>query len=119
VRPSSDDIEALIAPLQNLLEAEKHTHFEMPSSTNDAEMNVVLSLLAGESSDSARSEPTAFVIEQDFGEDEEIQTRRCSPQAFTPSEPSSCTYRGEEKEKATLAVVMLGAGCWPLHTIPR
>jgi hypothetical protein len=73
VRPSLEDIEALIAPLRNLPEAEKQTHFEMSSSTDDAKMNVVLSLLAGESSDSARTEPMAVAIGQDFGEDEEIQ----------------------------------------------
>ena len=72
MRPSSKDIEALIAPLQNLLEVEKQTHFEMSSSTNDAEMNAVLSLLAGESSDSAHTEPMAVAIGQDFGEGEEI-----------------------------------------------
>jgi hypothetical protein len=73
VRPSSEDIEALIAPLRSLFEAEKQTHFEMPSSTNDAEMDVVLSLLAEESSDSALIEPMAIAIGQEFGEDEEIQ----------------------------------------------
>jgi hypothetical protein len=73
VRPSSKDIEALIAPLRNLLEAEKQTHFEMPSSTDDAEMDVVLSLLAGESPDSTHTEPMAIAIGQEFGEDEEIQ----------------------------------------------
>ena len=73
VRPSSEDIEALIVPLQNLPEAEKQTRFEMSSSTNDAEMNVVLSLLARESSDSARIEPMAIAIGQEFGEDKEIQ----------------------------------------------
>jgi hypothetical protein len=52
VRPSTEDIEALIAPLRNLPEAERQTHFEMPSGADDAEMNAVLSLLAGESSNS-------------------------------------------------------------------
>jgi hypothetical protein len=71
VRPSSEDIEALIAPLQNLLEAEKQAYFEMLSITDEAEMNDVLSLLAGESSDSARTKPMAVAIGQGFGEDEE------------------------------------------------
>jgi hypothetical protein len=57
VQPSPKDIEAFIAPLRNLPEAEKQTHFEMPSSTNDSEMDVVLSQLAGESSNSTRTEP--------------------------------------------------------------
>jgi hypothetical protein len=72
VRPSLEDIEALIAPLRNLPEAERQTHFEMPSSTNDAEMDVLLSLLDEESSDSTRAESMAIVTGQEFGEDVEI-----------------------------------------------
>jgi hypothetical protein len=72
VWPSPEDIEALIAPLWNLPEAEKQTHFEMPSGTDDAEMDVVLSLLARESSDSTRTEPMTIVTGQEFGKDEEI-----------------------------------------------
>jgi hypothetical protein len=47
-RPSPKDIEALIAPLQSLPEAERQTHYKMSASTDDAKMDVVLSLLAGE-----------------------------------------------------------------------
>jgi hypothetical protein len=50
---------ALIDPLRSLPEDERQTHFEMPASTDDAEMDVVLSLLAEESSDSTRTEPMA------------------------------------------------------------
>lgn len=63
----------MIAPLQNLLEAEKQTHFEMPSSTDVAEMDVVLSLLAEDSSDSAGTEPMTIATRQELDEDEEIQ----------------------------------------------
>jgi hypothetical protein len=55
VRPSPKDIEALIAPLRSLPGDERQTHFEMPASTDDAEMDVVLSLLAEESSNSTRT----------------------------------------------------------------
>jgi hypothetical protein len=72
VRPSPKDMEALITPLWNLLEAEKQTHFEMPSNTDDAKMDVVLSLLARESSDSTRTEPMTIATGQEFGVDEEI-----------------------------------------------
>jgi hypothetical protein len=62
VRPSLDDIEAFIAPFWGLPEAERQTHFEMPTSTDEAEMNVVLSMLAGESFDSARTESMVVAI---------------------------------------------------------
>jgi hypothetical protein len=52
VRPSPEEIEALIAPLQSLPEAERQTHFEMRASTVDAEMDAMLSLLVRESFDS-------------------------------------------------------------------
>jgi hypothetical protein len=73
VRPSPEDIDALIAPLRNLLEGETQTHFEMPASTDDAEMDVVLSLLAEESSDSTRTEPMAITSGQEFEEEVEIR----------------------------------------------
>ena len=60
VRLSPEDIEALIAPLRSLPEDERQTHFEMPASTDDADIDVVLSLLAGESSDSTHTEPMAI-----------------------------------------------------------
>jgi hypothetical protein len=45
----------------------------MPTSTDDAKMDVVLSLLAGESSDSTRTEPMANTTGQEFGEEAEIR----------------------------------------------
>jgi hypothetical protein len=42
VRPSPEDIEALIAPLWSLPEAERQTHFEMPADTDEAEMDACL-----------------------------------------------------------------------------
>jgi hypothetical protein len=73
VRPSPEDIEALIAPLLSLPEAKRQIHFEMPASTDDAEMDVVLSLLAGESSNSTCTKPMAIMTGQEFGEDVEIR----------------------------------------------
>jgi hypothetical protein len=68
VRPSSEEIEALIAPLRSLPEDERQTHFEMPASTDDTEIDVVLSLLAGESSDSTHAEPMAITNGQELSE---------------------------------------------------
>jgi hypothetical protein len=101
VWPSLEDIEALIAPLRNLPEAEKQTHFEMSSSIDDAEMDVVLSLLAGESSDFTRTEPMPIATRQEFGEDEEIQKpegarRKRSRRVNHPAAPV------EEKKKRRL-----------------
>jgi hypothetical protein len=69
VRPSLKDIEALIAPLRNLPNDEKQTHFEMSTSLDDAEIDDVLSMLAGESSDSTHAEPMAITAGQELGKE--------------------------------------------------
>jgi hypothetical protein len=66
VWPSPKDIEALIAPLWNLPNDEKQIHFEMPASPDDAEIAVVLNMLAGESSDSTHAEPMAITAGQEL-----------------------------------------------------
>jgi hypothetical protein len=98
VRPSPEDIEALIAPLRNLPNDEKQTHFEMPASTDDAEIDVVLSMLAGESSDSNHAELMAITVGQGLGE--EVETRK--PEGARPKRPhrvSRPTAPAEEKKK--------------------
>jgi hypothetical protein len=98
VRPSPKDIEALIAPLRSLPEDERQTHFEMPASTDDAEIDVVLSLLFGESSDSTCTKPMAITTRQEFGE--EVETRK--PEGACPKRPrrvNRLTAPIEEKRK--------------------
>jgi hypothetical protein len=74
VRPSPEEIEALIAPLRNLPGDEKQIHFEMPASPDDVEIDVVLSILAGESSDSTHAEPMAITAGQE--PDKPVETRK-------------------------------------------
>jgi hypothetical protein len=62
VRPSSEVIEVLVASLCDIPNDEKQVHFEMPMSPDDAEINVVLDMLAGESSDSAPAETMAVAV---------------------------------------------------------
>jgi hypothetical protein len=62
VQPSPEDIEVLVASLCDLPNDERQVHFEMPVSPDDAEINVVLDMLAGESSDSAPAEIVAVVV---------------------------------------------------------
>jgi hypothetical protein len=62
VRPSPEYIEVLVASLCDLPNDERQVHFEMPVSLDDAEINVVLDMLAGESSDSAPSETMAVMV---------------------------------------------------------
>jgi hypothetical protein len=52
----------LVASLCDLLNDERQVHFEMPMSLDDVEMNVVLDMLAGESSDSDPSKTMVVVV---------------------------------------------------------
>jgi hypothetical protein len=98
VRPSPEDIEALIAPFQNLPNNEKQTHFEMPASPDDAEIDVVLSMLAGESSDSTHAEPMAITAGQEFGK--AVETRKPEgAHSKRPRQVSHPTAPVEEKKK--------------------
>jgi hypothetical protein len=62
VRPSPEDIEVLVASLCDLPNDERQVHFEMPASPDDAEIDDVLDMLAGESSDSAPAETMAVTV---------------------------------------------------------
>jgi hypothetical protein len=62
VRPSPEDIEVLVASLCDLPNDERQVHFEMPVSLDDGEINVVLDMLAGESSDSAPAKTMVVTV---------------------------------------------------------
>jgi hypothetical protein len=62
VRPSLEDIEVLVASLCDLPNDERQVHFEMPASPGDAEINDMLDMLAGESSDSAPAETMVVAV---------------------------------------------------------
>jgi hypothetical protein len=62
VRPSSNEIEALITAHRGFPKEERQTHFHMKPIADDAEMNAVLSALAGELSGSARAKSADAVL---------------------------------------------------------
>jgi hypothetical protein len=98
VRPSPEDIKALVAPLRYLPNDEKQIHFEMPASPDDAEIDVVLNMLAGESSNSTHAEPMAIMTGQELGK--ALETRK--PKGARPKRPrqvSRPTAPVEEKKK--------------------
>jgi hypothetical protein len=101
--PSPEDIEALIAPLRNLPTDEKQTHFEMPASPDDVEIDDVLSMLAGESSDSTHAEPMAITAGQELGK--AVETRK--PEGARPKRPRQVSrpttpVEGKKKKKRRL-----------------
>jgi hypothetical protein len=98
VRPSPEEIEALIAPLRNLPNDEKQIHFEMPASPDDAEIDVVLSMLAGEYSELTHAEPMAITTGQEL--DKAVETRKTEgARPKRPRQVSCPTTPVEEKKK--------------------
>jgi hypothetical protein len=98
VRPSPEDIEALVAPLRDLPNDERQIHFAMPASLDDAEIDVVLSMLAGESSDSTHAKLMAITVGQELNKT--VETPK--PEGTRPKRPhqvSRLTAPVEEKKK--------------------
>jgi hypothetical protein len=88
VRPSSEDIEALIAVYQGLPKEEKQTHLQMQATADEAEVNVVLSMLAGESSEFARTELASAAAGCAFNGDEGA----CSPRGARRKRSCQTSY---------------------------
>jgi hypothetical protein len=107
VRPSPEDIEALIASLRNLPNDEMQAHFEMPASPDNAEIDVVLSMLAGESSDSTHAESMAITARQELGKAVETQKPegarlKCPRQVSRPTAPVEEKKKKKKKKKRQL-----------------
>jgi hypothetical protein len=59
VRPSAEEVNALVASLGEIPDDERQVHFEVPLDPSDAEISVMLDLLAEDSSDVA---PTGTLV---------------------------------------------------------
>jgi hypothetical protein len=98
VRPSPEDIEALVAPLRDLPNDERQVHFSMPASPDDAEIDVVLNMLAGESSNSAHAEPMAVTVGRELNKT--LDTRKLEgTRPKRPRQVSCPAVPVEEKKK--------------------
>ena len=74
VRPSPEEVEALVASLGDLPNDERQVHFEMPMSPGDAEISAMLNMLAEDSSDSV---PAETIVVATIPEPEKtVDTRR-------------------------------------------
>jgi hypothetical protein len=97
VRPSPEDIEVLVASPCDLPNDERQVHFDMPASADDAEINAILDMLAGESSDSSPAEIMAVAVIPEI--DKTVDTRK--PEGIRPKrlrQVSRPTAPAEEKK---------------------
>jgi hypothetical protein len=56
VRPSPEEVNALVASLEEIPDEERQVHFEVPLNPSDAEISAMLDMLAEDSSDAAPAE---------------------------------------------------------------
>jgi hypothetical protein len=56
VRPSAEEVSALVASLEEIPDDERQVHFEVPLDPSDAEISAMLDMLAEDSSDAAPTE---------------------------------------------------------------
>jgi hypothetical protein len=103
VRPSPDEVEALVASLGGIPNDERQVHFEMPTSPSDAEISAILDMLAEDSSDSAPTETLAVALILESGKTLDIQRPdtihpKRLHQASHPTSPAE----GKKKKKRRL-----------------
>ena len=91
----------------------------MPASTDDVEIDDVLSLLAGESSDSTHAEPMVITAGQEIGE--EVETRK--PEGARPKRPRrvsrpTAPVEGKRKKRRLRRLSCLDRDASPSAPVP-
>jgi hypothetical protein len=103
VRPSPEEVEALVASLGDLPNDERQVHFEMPINPSDAEISAMLDMLAEDSSDSVPTETIAIAI---VPEPEKTLTAQKSdgarPKRLRSASHPTAPVKGKKKKKRRL-----------------
>jgi hypothetical protein len=103
VRPSPEEVEALVASLGDLPNDERQVHFEMPINPSDAEISAMLDMLAEDSSDSIPAETIAIAT---VLEPEKTLTAQKSdgarPKRLRPTSYPTAPAEGKKKKKRRL-----------------
>jgi hypothetical protein len=98
VRPSPEEVEALVASLGEIPNDERQVHFEMPTSPSDAEISAMLDMLAEDTSDSAPTETLAVALIPESRKTLDLQ-RSDSIRPKRPHQASHPTSPAEGKKK--------------------
>jgi hypothetical protein len=103
VRPSPEEVEALVASLGDLPNDERQVHFEMPINPSDAEISAMLDMLAEDSSDSV---PTETIAVATIPEPEKTLNAQKSdgarPKRLYPASHPTAPAEGKKKKKRRL-----------------
>jgi hypothetical protein len=103
VRPSPEEVEALVASLGDLPNDERQVHFEMPINPSDAEISAMLDMLAEDSSDFVPAETIAVAT---IPEPEKTLNAQKSdgarPKRLRPANHPTAPAEGKKKKKRRL-----------------
>jgi hypothetical protein len=106
VRPSSEEVEALVASLGDLPNDERQVHFEMPINPSDAEISAMLDMLAEDSSDSVPAETIAIATIPEPGKTLNAQKYDSArPKRLRPASHPTAPAEGKKKKKRRLLPV--------------
>jgi hypothetical protein len=98
VRPSPEEVEALVVLLGEISNDERQVHFEMPINPSDAEISAMLDMLAEDSSDSVPAETLAVATIPEPGKTLDTQ-RSDSTRPKRPRQSSHPISPAEGKKK--------------------
>jgi hypothetical protein len=103
VRPSPEEVSALVASLGEIPDDEKQVHFEVPLNPSDAEISAMLDMLAEDSSDAAPAETlvVAPIPEADKALDAQ-KSINVRPKRSRRADQASFPAEGEKKKKRRL-----------------
>jgi hypothetical protein len=103
VRPSLEEVEALVASLGDLPNDERQVHFEMPINPSDAEISAMMDMLAEDSSDSVPAETIAVatIPEPEKTLNAQKYDGAC-PKRLRPASHPTAPVEGKKKKKRRL-----------------
>jgi hypothetical protein len=93
----------LVSYLCDLSNDEKQVHFEMPMSPDDAEMNAMLDMLAGESSDSGPTEAMVVAAIPELGKATDAQKPKGTHPKRCRQVSESCLEGGVNRQVKTFS----------------
>jgi hypothetical protein len=103
VRPSPEEVEALVASLGDLPNDERQVHFEMPVNPSDAEISALLDMLAEDSSDSIPAETIAIATVPKPKKTLTAQkSNDARPKRLRPATHPTAPAKGKKKKKRGL-----------------
>jgi hypothetical protein len=103
VRPSAEEVSALVASLEEIPDDEWQVHFEVPLDPSDAEIGAMLDMLAGDSSDATPAETLVVVPIPKANKALDAQkSANVRPKRSRRVDQTSFPAEGEKKKKRRL-----------------